>query len=209
MKRILSLFAIVTVLALLCGAFAAPAAAAVNTDGYAAEVVRLVNVERAKEGLPPLAGSNSKLNAAALQRAKEHAANKDLGHMRPGNKDWYTVLPEYGVSFSNGGENLAWGSATPAAVVGSWMASPGHKANIMDSTSLYNWTGVGVCECDGVLYWAQLFVYTGSLVDDGDYNPPGAIITPGDPGTENFFTRIWSCILNIWNSVASFFRGLF
>ena len=43
------------------------------------------------------------------------------------------------------GENIAWGTlglATPRAIVASWMASPGHRANILDPH--YRETGIGV-----------------------------------------------------------------
>jgi uncharacterized protein YkwD len=43
------------------------------------------------------------------------------------------------------GENIAWGTlwlATPKAIVAGWMASPGHRANILDSN--FRDTGVGV-----------------------------------------------------------------
>ena len=43
------------------------------------------------------------------------------------------------------GENIAWGTmwlATPQSIVSAWMASPGHRANILDGA--YRETGVGV-----------------------------------------------------------------
>lgn len=43
------------------------------------------------------------------------------------------------------GENIAWGTralATPRAIVAAWMASPEHRANILDRT--YRETGIGV-----------------------------------------------------------------
>ena len=43
------------------------------------------------------------------------------------------------------GENIAWGTlwlATPRAIVAAWMASPGHRANILDRR--YRDTGIGV-----------------------------------------------------------------
>jgi uncharacterized protein YkwD len=43
------------------------------------------------------------------------------------------------------GENIAWGTrrlATPRAIVAAWMASPGHRANILDPR--YRETGIGV-----------------------------------------------------------------
>ena len=43
------------------------------------------------------------------------------------------------------GENIGWGTlwvATPRAMVAAWMASPGHRANILDAH--FRDTGVGV-----------------------------------------------------------------
>ena len=43
------------------------------------------------------------------------------------------------------GENIAWGTlwlSTPRAIVAAWMASPGHRANILDAH--YRDTGIGV-----------------------------------------------------------------
>jgi uncharacterized protein YkwD len=44
------------------------------------------------------------------------------------------------------GENIGWGTlwlATPRAIVAAWMASPGHRANILDPH--FRFTAVGVC----------------------------------------------------------------
>ena len=52
-------------------------------------------------------------------------------------------------------ENLAFGF-DPAAVVGGWMASPGHRANILNPT--YTETGVGFAlDRSGRRYYAQVF----------------------------------------------------
>jgi uncharacterized protein YkwD len=43
------------------------------------------------------------------------------------------------------GENIAWGTlwlATPRAIVAAWMASPGHRANILDAR--FRDTAIGV-----------------------------------------------------------------
>jgi len=221
MKRILSVLALLTALALFCGAYAAPAAAAVDaapaaaavdTAAYAAEVVRLVNEERAKVGAAPLASSNSKLSAAAQKRAQEAAGY--FSHTRPDGTEWETVLPEYGIQFpadyTAWGENLAGGQKTPAEVVQAWMGSEGHKKNILKTS--YNWIGVGVYEKDGTLYWSQLFLYSTTLTDDttppGDEDPPGGDVDPPGGGFANPFASIWSWIANIWNWILSLF-GLF
>lgn len=49
----------------------------------------------------------------------------------------FTVLKEYGVSDTATGENAAWGETTPEKVVADWMASEGHRVNIMDPAAKY------------------------------------------------------------------------
>lgn len=67
-----------------------------SENGFAQEVLALVNAERAKENLAPLAMGDAKLQAAADERAKEVA--KVASHTRPDGTNCFTVLKEYGVS---------------------------------------------------------------------------------------------------------------
>lgn len=82
-----------------------------SENGFAQEVLALVNAERAKENLAPLAMGDAKLQAAADERAKEVA--KVASHTRPDGTNCFTVLKEYGVSDTATGENAAWGETTP------------------------------------------------------------------------------------------------
>lgn len=77
----------------------------------------------------------AKLQAAADERAKEVA--KVASHTRPDGTNCFTVLKEYGVSDTATGENAAWGETTPEKVVADWMASEGHRVNIMDPAAKY------------------------------------------------------------------------
>lgn len=126
----------------------------VDPTAFAAEVVRLVNVERAKEGLVPL-GTLSNLTQAAEVRAKEQLTL--YSHDRPDGRNPFTVLGEYGISYRMAGENIAYGYATPAAVVDGWMHSQGHRENILNP----NFTHIGAAttqKADGTRYWVQLFI---------------------------------------------------
>ena len=153
MKRILtSAAAMLIALALLCGAFALPAAAA-GGEAFAAEVLRLVNEERKKAGLAELRAGPAALDAAADLRAQEIAVL--FSHSRPNGSSCFTALAEHGVAYAACGENIASGYATPAAVMAVWMNSPGHRANILGN---YNRLGVGVYEQNGRLHWAQMFI---------------------------------------------------
>jgi len=152
MKRIRSAMAALIALALLCGAFMLPAAAA-DTESFAAEVLRLVNEERAKAGLSKLSGGPASLDATAHLRAQEIAVS--FSHSRPNGSSCFTALAEQGVAYTACGENIASGQATPAQVMAGWMNSPGHRANILGN---YNRLGVGVYEKNGRLHWAQMFI---------------------------------------------------
>ena len=119
------------------------------------EVLRLVNVERMNEGLAPLT------MFAAMQTATDIRALEiveSFSHTRPDGTDCFTVLDEVGVNWSSVGENIAAGQQTPAAVMNSWMNSPGHRANIL--TAGFRHIGVGYTYSQGSsygAYWVQLF----------------------------------------------------
>jgi len=153
MKRILSTAtAAFVALALLCGAFALPAAAA-GGEAFAAEVLRLVNEEREKAGLAGLSAGPAALDAAANLRVQEISVY--FSHSRPDGSSCFTALAEQGAAYAACGENIASGYATPSAVMAVWMNSPGHRANILGN---YNRLGVGVYEQNGRLHWAQMFI---------------------------------------------------
>lgn len=97
-----------------------------DTSKFPAEVLRLVNVERAKVNLPPLRFAND-LAASALIRAREIPIK--FSHTRPNGSKCFTAMPQIGHIL---GENLAGGQTTPQKVVAAWMDSPTHRANILN-----------------------------------------------------------------------------
>lgn len=118
----------------------------------AQEVIRLVNIERAKEGEAPLQ-CNAKLQEAAMVRAKEISIF--FSHDRPDGRDSDTVLGEAGVGCPDG-ENIAKGSLTPERVMYIWMNSQGHRAAILSPTATH--IGVGFYKSSkGGYYWVQEF----------------------------------------------------
>lgn len=125
-----------------------------DESAYAAEVIRLVNVERAKYNLSPLA-ANAALNEYAQLRSTEIVSNFD--HKRPdGSSPLDYVIKLNGVRTA--GENIAAGQRTPKSVVDGWMNSPGHRANILNKD--YTSIGVGCCHDNNSkygVYWTQIF----------------------------------------------------
>ena len=112
----------------------------------AKEAFNLQNAERAKAGLPAMAW-NDTLYEACKVRAKEIVTN--WSHTRP-NGGSYSDLIE-GLPWTSSGENIAKGTTSPSNVVASWMASPGHRANILETN-----THAAVAYYGG--YWVTIFV---------------------------------------------------
>jgi uncharacterized protein YkwD len=100
---------------------------------HAEQVLALVNAERRKAGLGPLALSQ-RCQAQADKRAKEIFQRGRFNH-----KGAFNGLRGYGWM----GENIAKGYRSPAAVVRGWMRSKGHRANILSRR--FTHLGVGVC----------------------------------------------------------------
>ena len=92
------------------------------------EVLNLVNAERKKKGLAPLSYYSAG-QAAANLRAEECKTLFD--HTRPDGRDCFSVFDDLGLSDFMCGENLASGQKSAAEVVGDWMNSEGHRANIL------------------------------------------------------------------------------
>ena len=135
-------------------AAAAPAAAGTETSAYEQRVLELVNIERAKEGLGPVR-YRAELDQAATSHNAQQArmqtmAHEGIGDGTPGDR-------ARAVGWNDSwGENVAVGQTSPEQVVAEWMASPGHRRNIMDPA--YTQMGVShTTDTAGRQYWAQTF----------------------------------------------------
>lgn len=120
------------------------------------EVVRLVNVERAKNGLAALSIDASITKTATL-KSQDMAKNNYFSHTSPTYGSPFDLMKQYGVSYRFAGENIAMGQASPAQVMNDWMNSQGHRENILKSS--YTKIGVGVAQnANGTYYWTQHFI---------------------------------------------------
>lgn len=120
---------------------------------YEQEVVRLVNAQRAQNGLKPLA-ENWELSRVARYKSADMAGKRYFSHESPTYGSPYQMMRSFGISFRFAGENIAYGQRTPAAVVSAWMNSSGHRANILSSS--YTQISVGYHEAGN--YWTQMFI---------------------------------------------------
>jgi uncharacterized protein YkwD len=108
----------------------------------------LVNRERARHGERALR-PNMRLRRAAQAHSEGMAEGGYFNHITPGGLTPLARMRAFGyISNTTGyevGENIAYGTlwlATPRAIVAAWMASPGHRANILDAR--FRDTAVGV-----------------------------------------------------------------
>lgn len=127
-----------------------------EADRLCDEVLQLVNLERGAADLPPVVVNTAleKVAADYACRMIEYGffAHEDpLNGRRPGDRAISGKYAYYSI-----GENLAAGQHTPAEVMEAWMASPSHRAVILDE----RWKEIGVAvrtggECS--IYWVQEF----------------------------------------------------
>lgn len=126
--------------------------ASIQSSSAASEVVRLTNSARSQNGYAALVEDGALSDAAAV-RAREIA--RSFSHTRPSGASFSSALSESGVSYLRAGENIASGQKSASEVVNAWMNSPGHRANILNSS--YSRIGSASVNIDGTLYWVQLF----------------------------------------------------
>lgn len=138
-------------------ALAAPASADEITptpiDPQALQVLDETNAARATAGCAPLLLMPLETGVAD-GHADQMAATGAFSHTGPDGSSPRSRLAAVGVRPQRTAENIALGYDA-ASVVDAWMASPGHRANILDCSLVY----VGIAERQGVggQYWTQVF----------------------------------------------------
>jgi uncharacterized protein YkwD len=113
-------------------------------SAYEAEVLRLVNVERTKRGLRALQASSC---AAGFARtwSQRMASTGVFAHQ--------SLSPIMSTCRARGaGENIAYGNVTPAQMIAMWMASTGHRENILRAS--FTHLGVGAAKTSSGRWYA-------------------------------------------------------
>lgn len=112
-------------------------------------VLEIVNLERAAVGLPPLKGA-SELELSSGDHSFNMADRDFFDHCDLDTKeDPFDRMEAAGYFWSAAAENIAAGFSTPEDVMDGWMASPGHRANILDDLFDFREIGVGYFEQAG------------------------------------------------------------
>lgn len=126
-----------------------------TTNGYVDEstqMLALINKERAKHGAAPLQLSTD-LSKIAKYRAWE--LETSFSHTRPNGGEYTDFLGDKNIW---SGENIAAGQVDVPSVFQSWMSSPGHRANMLNSH--YRKLGFGHWQDENTTYknyWVQIF----------------------------------------------------
>lgn len=121
------------------------------------KVLDLGNAERLKAGLPPLS-EDARLDQAAGAYAVVLATADCFGHTCGAAPEMANRIEGAGyTTWTAIGENIAAGYPTPEAVTAGWLASPGHRANLLNA----RYTDIGIAEVSGAgpykTYWVQEF----------------------------------------------------
>jgi uncharacterized protein YkwD len=127
---------------------AEPTAPTAETATAGSPILRATNAARSTAGLRALS-VNACLTRLAQQHAERLAAEQTLYH-----QDLGSVSSACGTSTA--GENVAMNHSGPSAMVGQWLDSPGHRANLLNGG--FTLIGIGTARAgDGAWYGVQVF----------------------------------------------------
>ncbi|MFH2118524.1 MAG: CAP domain-containing protein [Candidatus Paceibacterota bacterium] len=104
--------------------------------GYASnitaeDVLTQTNQQRADQGLSNLK-INAKLSQAALAKGQDMFADQYWSHTSPDGVEPWDFVKQSGYEYKAAGENLARDFMNTNEMIGAWMESPTHRANIMN-----------------------------------------------------------------------------
>jgi uncharacterized protein YkwD len=134
---------------------ASPAdAAVVSAQTLMSQLVVQSNQSRVRAGCPQLK-VNQALITASVRHSSYMASTGRFSHTGSGGSNFVTRSRTAGYSAAMG-ENIGWGYRTSSAMFKAWMASPGHRANILNCSAKS--VGVGVVYAkNGTPYYTQVF----------------------------------------------------
>lgn len=126
-----------------------PPAVKAVTPPTAKELLKLVNEERAKNGVAPLK-EDSRLDTSAQMKADDEVKYKYFGHISPASSPYsgihgYSFINRVGISCMTDGENLHESPSlgqTAKNIIASLNTSPAHHKAMVDPK--YTLTGFGI-----------------------------------------------------------------
>ncbi len=113
-----------------------------------------VNAERSARGLAPMR-YDDRLILAAQRHSADQAARGQMSHAGGDGSTLDVRIDRVGYPWRSIAENVAHGQQDAASVLAAWMASDGHRRNILSANTQF---GVGLAVgADGLTYWTQVF----------------------------------------------------
>jgi uncharacterized protein YkwD len=104
-----------------------------STDISVQSLLDSTNEQRGNNGLGGL-GINGQLDQAAQSKANDMSARDYWSHNTPDGQTPWSFITATGYSYQTAGENLAYGFTTTSDTMTGWMNSPGHRANILNTS---------------------------------------------------------------------------
>jgi len=141
-------------------------------------VISETNKQREKNGLSSLT-ENKKLSNAALAKANDIFAKQYFDHVSPSSIGPAELVKGYGYDYIITGENLILGNfSSEKEMVDAWMASPGHRANILNA----RYIEIGVALVKGVFEGQSVWVGV------QEFGLPLSVCSEPDTNLENQIT---------------------
>jgi uncharacterized protein YkwD len=186
-------------------------------------VISLTNAERTQNGLPILT-ENSKLDQVALAKAKDMFTKQYFAHISPSGQGPSDLDTEAGYSYIVVGENLAEGDfADDTDLLAAWMASPGHRANILNKQ--YRDLGVAVLQGNyqGNTVWmavqefgmpslacpsADASIKSQIVIDEARLNTDTSTLLQEKAQLDKLGTSVTSAEVNQYNALVAAYNSL-
>lgn len=128
-----------------------------NPDGVKinqTQIIYWTNIERNKMSLPQLAENNA-LDAIAMARVDDMFAKGYFEHTSPSGDSASLEADRLGYKYIVIGENIALGNfESTRALLDAWMASEGHKENILNN----NYTEIGVSAKEALYKGSKVWI---------------------------------------------------
>ena len=127
------IFSLVFVLVIILASvlFVSSSGKTIASDITVEKVIELTNSSRTDAGESALA-TNSKLSQAAEEKANDMVANNYFSHTSPAGTTPWSWIQKENYDYIYAGENLAMDFFSAEKMEEAWMASPTHRANILN-----------------------------------------------------------------------------
>jgi uncharacterized protein YkwD len=156
------------------------------------------NRARTSNGLGALA-LDPQLDQAAYEKAQDMIKNNYWAHVSPTGVQPWSWITSVGYNYDTAGENLAKNYDSSADTLAAWMASPTHRANVLNTT----YTQVGFAVVEGQLSGQQTSLVVAYYAEPAPAgvlgtttNSPQSFVAP-TTGPQNPLTYIGSVVQSL------------